>query len=464
MSRLDAHRLASGGQRVLGNHRARGCAAQPLALYPGAAPCPSRFGMVWSVVVAKLPAVGFNFTTDQLFWLAAFPAYRARRCASSIPSWCRSAAAGCGRRSATWSLLIPAFGIGYAVQDPSTPYFIFLVLALLCGFGGGNFASSMANICFFFPKSQKGNALALNAGLGNLGVSVVQFAVPLVITDERVRLARRRACSKIGRLEPSSGCKTPVSSGFRSSSCPRFAAWFGMNDIASASASFAEQAVIFQRKHNWIMCWLYTGTFGSFIGYSAGFPLLARPNSQRSTRCSMSSSGRWSARCRAGYRLALRQMWRRPRHLLGIPAHDRGRWRRALFPWHQGSAGRVLGLLRHVHGAVLRNRRRQRLHFPDDPEHHAPGNGAADAGSVCRPKASSGREGVGCDHRLYLGYCRLWRLLHPQGLRLLDCANRRRHRRLCGASSASTSPACSSLGSSTHARAGFSTTSNAAAH
>ena len=55
-----------------------------------------------------------------------------------------------------------------------------------------------------------------------------------------------------------------------------FAAWFGMNDIASAKASFADQAVIFQRKHNWIMCWLYTGTFGSFIGYSAGFPLLAK--------------------------------------------------------------------------------------------------------------------------------------------------------------------------------------------
>jgi NNP family nitrate/nitrite transporter-like MFS transporter len=55
-----------------------------------------------------------------------------------------------------------------------------------------------------------------------------------------------------------------------------FAAWFGMNDIAAMKASFADQAVIFQRKHNWVMCWLYTGTFGSFIGYSAGFPLLAK--------------------------------------------------------------------------------------------------------------------------------------------------------------------------------------------
>jgi len=54
------------------------------------------------------------------------------------------------------------------------------------------------------------------------------------------------------------------------------AAWFGMNDIASARASFAEQAVIFRRKHNWLMCWLYLGTFGSFIGYSAGFPMLIK--------------------------------------------------------------------------------------------------------------------------------------------------------------------------------------------
>jgi len=53
-------------------------------------------------------------------------------------------------------------------------------------------------------------------------------------------------------------------------------AWFGMNEIADAKASFAEQAVIFQRKHNWLMCWLYTGTFGSFIGFSAGLPLLAK--------------------------------------------------------------------------------------------------------------------------------------------------------------------------------------------
>jgi NNP family nitrate/nitrite transporter-like MFS transporter len=177
---------------------------------------------------------------------------------------------------ATWSLIVPALGIGFAVQNPDTPYAIFLLLALLCGFGGGNFASSMGNISFFFPKSEKGNALALNAGLGNLGVSVVQFLVPVVI-----------AVSAFGLVgEPQSavtdGAETKLwlqNAGFvwvPFIIASAFAAWFGMNDIASAKASFAEQSIIFQRKHNWIMCWLYTGTFGSFIGYSAGFPLLAK--------------------------------------------------------------------------------------------------------------------------------------------------------------------------------------------
>src|SRR5690625_6091690 len=87
-----------------------------------------------------------------------------------------------GTTLTTAALNIPALGIGYAVQDPSTPYLIFVVLALLCGLGGANFASSMANISFFFPRKEKGNALALNAGLGNLGVSVMQFLVPLVVT------------------------------------------------------------------------------------------------------------------------------------------------------------------------------------------------------------------------------------------------------------------------------------------
>ncbi len=233
--------------------------------------------MVWSVVVAKLPSVGFQYTTDELFWLAAVPGLSGATLRIFYSFMVPIVGGRLWTTLATWSLIFPALGIGMAVQNPNTPYWIFLVLALLCGFGGGNFASSMSNISFFFPKSEKGNALALNAGLGNLGVSVAQFLVPLVITG-----------GVFGWL---GGDPVTVTDGPRTFPmwlqnagyiwvpfivASAFASWFGMNDIASARASFTEQSVIFQRKHNWIMCWLYTGTFGSFIGYSAGFPLLAK--------------------------------------------------------------------------------------------------------------------------------------------------------------------------------------------
>jgi len=230
--------------------------------------------MVWSVVVAKLPAVGFKFTTDQLFWLAAMPGLSGATLRIFYSFMPPIFGGRLWTSVSTWSLMIPAVGIGLAVQNPDTPYIIFLSLALLCGFGGGNFASSMANISFFFPKAEKGNALALNAGLGNLGVSVGQFLIPLVIT-----------AGVFGWL---GGDPQPASAGTKLwlqnagfiwvpfIAISATAAWFGMNDIAAMKASFADQAVIFKRKHNWLMCWLYTGTFGSFIGYSAGFPLLAK--------------------------------------------------------------------------------------------------------------------------------------------------------------------------------------------
>ncbi len=233
--------------------------------------------MVWSVVVAKLPAVGFKFTTDQLFWLAALPGLSGATLRIFYSFMPPIFGGRLWTTLATWSLMLPAVGIGIVVQNPDTPYFMFLGLALICGFGGGNFASSMANISFFFPKAEKGNALALNAGLGNLGVSVVQFVIPLVITagvfgwlggDPQIAAEGGRT-TKLW-LQNAGFVWVP----FIAASA--FAAWFGMNDIASMRSSFADQAVIFQRKHNWVMCWLYTGTFGSFIGYSAGFPLLAK--------------------------------------------------------------------------------------------------------------------------------------------------------------------------------------------
>jgi NNP family nitrate/nitrite transporter-like MFS transporter len=233
--------------------------------------------MVWSVVVVNLPNIGFQFTTNQLFWLTALPGLSGATLrifySFIVPVFG-------GRRwtaISTASLLLPAIGIGFAVQDPTTSYPVMLVLALLCGFGGGNFASSMSNISFFYPKARKGYALGMNAGLGNLGVSVVQFVVPLVITagvfgamGGEPQHFMKEGVNKTLWLQNAGFIWVPFIA------LSTVAAWFGMNDLADAKASFADQAVIFKRKHNWLMCWLYVGTFGSFIGFSAGFPLLTK--------------------------------------------------------------------------------------------------------------------------------------------------------------------------------------------
>jgi NNP family nitrate/nitrite transporter-like MFS transporter len=230
--------------------------------------------MVWSVVVAKLPQIGFDYDTDQLFWLAALPGLSGATLRIFYSFMVPVFGGRLWTTITTWSLMIPALGIGYAVQNPETPYWVMLALALLCGFGGGNFASSMSNIGFFFPKKEKGNALALNAGLGNLGVSVMQYIVPVVITMGVFgALGGEPQVSAEGErifLQNAGFIWVPFIA------VSAFAAWFGMNDLSTAKASFADQAVIFKRAQNWVMCWLYTGTFGSFIGFSAAFPLLTK--------------------------------------------------------------------------------------------------------------------------------------------------------------------------------------------
>ena len=230
--------------------------------------------MMFSAVTVSLPKIGFRFSTDQLFWLAALPGLSGATLrifySFMVPIFG-------GRRwtaISTASLMIPAAWLGIAVQDPTTPFWHFMAIAVLCGFGGGNFASSMSNISFFFPKARQGYALGMNAGLGNLGVSVTQFVIPLVITAGIFG-----AVAGAPQATADGGTLYLQNAGFvwlPFLLVCSLAAWFGMNDLATSRSSFAEQAVIFQRKHNWLMCWLYTGTFGSFIGYSAGFPLLIK--------------------------------------------------------------------------------------------------------------------------------------------------------------------------------------------
>jgi NNP family nitrate/nitrite transporter-like MFS transporter len=233
--------------------------------------------MVWSVVVIKLPQIGFPFTTNQLFWLTAIPGLSG----ATLRIFYSFLVPIFGGRTwtaiSTASLLLPVAGIAWAVQDLDTPYVAFAILAVLAGLGGGNFASSMSNISFFFPKAKKGMALGLNAGLGNLGVSVVQFIVPLVITTSlfgslggQSQTAVRNGETSTIWLQNAALVWIPIIA------LVAVAAWFWMNNLSVAKASFKDQSIIFKRKHTWLMSWLYVGTFGSFIGFSAAFPLLIR--------------------------------------------------------------------------------------------------------------------------------------------------------------------------------------------
>ena len=231
---------------------------------------------VLSVTLTYLPNVGFKYSKEELFTLAGLPALSGAtlRIVYSfvVPIFG-------GRRWTAFStatLLIPLIGLGFAVQDPSTPLWQMQMWALLCGFGSANFSSSMSNISFFFPKSEKGTALGINAGLGNLGVSVVQFVVPVVVTMGMFALGTDAQVYTKGAevknvwVQNAAFFWVPFVAFFAIS------AWFGMNDIASAKASFKEQSVIFKRRDTWLMCILYLGTFGSFIGFAAGFGLLMK--------------------------------------------------------------------------------------------------------------------------------------------------------------------------------------------
>lgn len=230
--------------------------------------------MLFSAVTVSLPKIGFTFSTDQLFWLTALPGLSGATLrifySFMVPLFG-------GRRwtaISTALLLIPALWLGFAVQDPSTPFWQFAAIAFLCGLGGGSFASSMANISFFFPKARQGYALGMNAGLGNVGVSVTQFVVPLVVT-----LGVFGALAGKPQTTTDGGLLCLQNAGFiwvPFLVVCSIAAWFGMHDLVASRSSFAEQSVIFRRKHNWLICWLYIGTFGSFIGYSAGFPMLIK--------------------------------------------------------------------------------------------------------------------------------------------------------------------------------------------
>ena len=253
-----------------------GVARRNLAVSAAALVLSFAVWMLWSVMVVELPHAGFRFSTDQLFWLAAAPGLAGGTLrllfAFLVPIF--------GGRNwtvaSTLLLLVPCIGLALAVQDPSTGYPTFLLLALAAGIGGGNFASSMANISFFFPADRKGTALGINAGVGNLGVSLVQLVVPLVIAVPLLaslgapQLHHDALPAREVWLQNAGYVWVPAIL------VVAFLAWRRMDDVEAVRASLGDQAGVVTRRETWVLCWLYLGTFGSYVGFAAGFPLLAQ--------------------------------------------------------------------------------------------------------------------------------------------------------------------------------------------
>lgn len=236
--------------------------------------------IVWFVVsalVVRLPGLGFKLTTSQLFWLAAMPGLAG----GTLRILHTFLTPMLGTRTvvslSTLSLLVPAVGWYYAVQDNTTPYWVLMLLAFLAGLGGGNFSSFMPSTSLFFPRRLQGTALAIQAGIGNFGVSVVQFVTPWVIGfsladgllgDGQI-FAPPNGQQRTLWLQNATAIYVPLIA------IGGIAAWFLLRSVP-VRANFREQLDIFKLKHGLIMTVLYIMTFGIFSGLAGVFPLLIR--------------------------------------------------------------------------------------------------------------------------------------------------------------------------------------------
>jgi NNP family nitrate/nitrite transporter-like MFS transporter len=223
--------------------------------------------LLWSIVVVQMTAgadgspaaSGFALTATQALWLVAVPsgvgAFLRLPYTFAVPVFG-------GRNWTTISallLVIPCLLLAWAVTDPDIPFPLLLLIAATAGFGGGNFASSMANISFFYPEKEKGWALGLNAAGGNIGVAVAQKVIPVVVTA-----GAGVALSYAGLFYVPFAVAAAI------------CAFVFMNNLTEAKADVKPVIESLRHADTWVMSLLYIGTFGSFIGYSAAFPTLLK--------------------------------------------------------------------------------------------------------------------------------------------------------------------------------------------
>jgi MFS transporter, NNP family, nitrate/nitrite transporter len=220
---------------------------------------------MWGIITVQMLNLGFPFTQAELFTLTAIAGIAGAT--MRIPASFLIRLAG-GRNTiflTTAMLLAPAIGTGIVLQHKDWPLWAFQLMALWCGVGGGNFASSMSNISTFFPKRLQGTALGLNAGLGNFGVTTMQVVIPLVMTvglfgafgGEPMTLAKDSGWI-FGKI--SAGTQTWIqNAGFAwlLSLVPlSILCWFGMNNLKTVSPDTGSPTVAFGK-----ITYLYTLAF-----------------------------------------------------------------------------------------------------------------------------------------------------------------------------------------------------------
>ncbi|MBI2340815.1 MAG: NarK/NasA family nitrate transporter [Deltaproteobacteria bacterium] len=233
---------------------------------------------VMSAVVVRLPNIGFKFDTMQLFWLAAMPGLAGGTFrlihTFLIPIY--------GTRHvvtmATLIKILPMIWLGFAVQNPETPYPHFLIIAALCGFGGGDFSSYMPSTSLHFPKRLQGYAMGIQAGIGNFGVSLVQFVTPWIIGFAALgaivgtpQVFTRGPVVKDIWLQNAAFWYIPVLIG------AAIPCWVYLRSIRVDKPSIGGMIKnMTDNKHAWFCVVTYVMTFGSFSGFSAAFPLMIK--------------------------------------------------------------------------------------------------------------------------------------------------------------------------------------------
>ena len=227
--------------------------------------------MLWATIAPQLNQVGFHFSDEQIFTLAALPGLVGATCRLFYTYMPGILGGKNWTLFSTALLLLPIIGLGNALQDVTTPYETFVMLVAFVGVAGGNFASSMANIGFFFPKANKGLALGINAGVGNLGVSLIYLTAPLLLGWNLSSFFGEGLKNAAGNMVYIQNVcyfwavPTVITLGL---------IWMFMDNLPLPKQSPKSMFSIFGNKHTWLMTWIYTCGFGSFIGYSAALGLL----------------------------------------------------------------------------------------------------------------------------------------------------------------------------------------------